>query len=75
MDANEIFKQMTSTNRFKQIVGQKNIPPEAYEGTNSLVDIPSDYPFIQSLKDIARDFDISNAERTYQILSKTLLNN
>ncbi len=73
MDANEIFKQMTRTNRFKQIVGQKNIPSEAYEGINSMVDKPSDYPFIQALKDIAKDYDINNADRTYQILLKTLL--
>lgn len=73
MDANEIFKQMIATSKFKQIASQKNIPSEAYEGINSSVERPSDYPFIQALKEIANDYDINNADRTYQLLLKTLL--
>lgn len=74
MDSNEIFRQMTMTNKFRQIVSQKNIPAQEYEGENASVEVPSNYPFIQSLKDIARDYEINNANRTYQVLMQILLN-
>lgn len=73
MDSNEIFKQMTMTNKFLQIVSLKNIPVQEYEGENASVEVPSNYPFIQSLKEIARDYEINNADRTYQLLMKNLL--
>lgn len=74
MDSNEIFKQMTKTNKFLQIVSLKNIPAQEYEGENASVEVPSNYPFIQSLKEIARDYEINNADKAYQVLTQILLN-
>ncbi len=73
MDANEIFRQLTRTNTFRRVVGQKNIPAAAYENVNVLENQTSEYPFIQALKQIAIDYDINNAERTYNMLLNTLL--
>lgn len=73
MDANEIFKQLTKTKTFKRVVGQKQIPATAYENVNVLENQTSEYPFIQALKQIAIDYDISNEKRMYDILKNTLL--
>ena len=75
MDANEIFKQLTRTKKFKLVAGQKNIPADAYENVNVLENPTSEYPFIQALKQIAIDYDIGNAEKIYNMLKQTLLNN
>ena len=73
MDSNEIFKQMIRTETFLKIAEQNNIPPEAYEGENASVENASVYPFIQALKDIARHYDINNAERTEMLIKGSLL--
>ena len=73
MDANEIFKQLTRTETFKRVAGQKNIPASEYEHVNVLENQTSEFPFIQALKRIAIDYDINNAERTYGILVNMLL--